>query len=106
MWTDSANEAFEALKKQLAEPPILVAPTDKEPMLLYIAANSKVVSVAVVVERKEEERSTRSKACVLCQRSLDPLQTMLSTLAEVGFWDFHGKPEVEAPLPGASDHGG
>lgn len=54
VWTDAANEAFEALKKQLAEPPVLAAPADKEPMLLYIVANSKAVSVAVVVERKEE----------------------------------------------------
>ena len=48
-----ADEAFEALKKQLAEPPVLAAPTDKEPILLYITANSKVVSVEVGVERKD-----------------------------------------------------
>jgi hypothetical protein len=52
-WSTATNEAFEALKRQLAEPPILAAPTTKEPMLLYIAANNKAVSVAVVVERKE-----------------------------------------------------
>ncbi|KAI5007614.1 hypothetical protein ZWY2020_054780 [Hordeum vulgare] len=54
VWTDEANDAFEALKQQLANPSVLAAPTDKEPMLLYIAANSKAVSMAVVVERKEE----------------------------------------------------
>src|SRR3990170_7952595 len=53
VWSDAANEAFEALKKQLAEPPILAAPIEKQPLLLYVAANSKVVSVAVVVEHKE-----------------------------------------------------
>ncbi|XP_073353772.1 uncharacterized protein [Aegilops tauschii subsp. strangulata] len=53
VWSDAANEAFEALKKQLAEPPILAAPIDKEPLLLYVADNSKVLSVEVVVERKE-----------------------------------------------------
>ena len=31
--------AFEDLKKQLAEPPVLAAPIDKEPLLLYVAAN-------------------------------------------------------------------
>lgn len=40
--------------QQLVNPPVLAAPTEKEPMLLYIAANSKAVSVAVAVERKEE----------------------------------------------------
>jgi hypothetical protein len=37
----------------LAESPVLAAPVDKEPLLLYVAANSRAVSVAVVVERKE-----------------------------------------------------
>jgi hypothetical protein len=53
VWSDAANEAFEALKKQLAESPVLAAPVDKEPLLLSVAANSRAVSVAIVVERKE-----------------------------------------------------
>ena len=35
-----SNAAFEDLKKQLSEPPVLAAPIDKEPLLLYVAANS------------------------------------------------------------------
>ena len=42
------------MKRQLAEPPVLAAPVDKEPLLLYVAANTRAISVAVVVERKEE----------------------------------------------------
>jgi len=53
VWSDAANAAFEDMKKQLAEPPILAAPIDKEPLLLYVAANAWAVSVAIVVERKE-----------------------------------------------------
>ena len=53
IWSDAANDAFEALKKQLAEPPVLAAPIDKDPLLLYVATNARAVSVAVVVERKE-----------------------------------------------------
>ena len=45
VWSDAANEAFEALKIQLAESPILAAPIEKEPLLLYVAANNKAVSV-------------------------------------------------------------
>ena len=41
------------MKKQLAEPPVLATPVDKEPLLLYVAANARAVSVAIVVERKE-----------------------------------------------------
>ena len=40
--SDVANEAFEALKKQLAEPPVLAAPIEKEPLLLYVAANNQL----------------------------------------------------------------
>ena len=53
VWGDAANEAFEELKKQLAELPVFTAPIEKESLLLYVAANSRAVSVAVVVERKE-----------------------------------------------------
>ena len=53
VWSDAANAAFEDLKTQLAESPVLAALIDKEPLLLYVAANTRVVSVAIVVERKE-----------------------------------------------------
>ena len=52
VWSDAANSAFEDLKTQLVEPPVLAAPIEKEPLLLYVAAISRVVSVAIVVERK------------------------------------------------------
>ena len=53
VWSDAANAAFEELKRQLIEPPVLAAPVDHEPLLLYVAANARAVSVAIVVERKE-----------------------------------------------------
>ena len=53
VWSDAANIAFEDLKRQLSEPPVLAAPIDREPLLLYVDANSRAVSVAIVVERKE-----------------------------------------------------
>ena len=56
VWSDAANAAFEDLKAQLAEPPVLAAPIEKEPLLLYVAVNSRAVSVAMVVERKEAGR--------------------------------------------------
>ena len=45
----------------LSTPPVLAAPTPKEPMLLYIAATSRVVSIVIVVERKEEGRHYLSR---------------------------------------------
>ena len=40
-WNDQADQAFHELKKMLTTPPVLAAPTEKEPMLLYIAATSE-----------------------------------------------------------------
>ena len=44
VWSDAADQAFEALKKQLAELPILAAPIDKEPLLLYVATNARALA--------------------------------------------------------------
>jgi hypothetical protein len=40
----------------LSTPQVLVAPKEKEPLLLYIAATHQVVSTVLVVERSEEEK--------------------------------------------------
>ena len=50
-WTSEAQQAFEELKEFLTNPPVLVPPMPEEPLLLYIAATSHVVSTAIVVER-------------------------------------------------------
>ena len=42
------------VKQLLTKALILVPPTKGEPLLLYIAATTQVVSVALVVEREEE----------------------------------------------------
>ena len=42
------------VKQLLTKVSILVPPTDGEPLLLYIAATTQVVSAALVVEREEE----------------------------------------------------
>ena len=44
VWNDAANAAFEDLKRQLAEPLVLAAPVDKEPLLLYVAASFQIKS--------------------------------------------------------------
>jgi hypothetical protein len=41
----------------LSTPPVLVAPKEKEPLLLYIAATHQVVSTVLVVEQSEEGKA-------------------------------------------------
>jgi dsDNA-binding SOS-regulon protein len=53
-WTEEADVAFAQLNKVLSTPPVLVAPNEKESLLLYIAATHQVVSTVLVVERSEE----------------------------------------------------
>jgi hypothetical protein len=49
-----ADDTFNDLKRALSTTPILVAPAPREPMLLYIAATPRVISVVIMVERTEE----------------------------------------------------
>jgi hypothetical protein len=53
-WTLKAQRAFNDIKAFLTKPPVLVDPHKEEPLLLYVMATTQVVSVAIVVERKEE----------------------------------------------------
>jgi hypothetical protein len=53
-WTAEAQEALDKLKASLNYAPILTPPHDDEPLYLYVAATTQVVSAVVVVERAEE----------------------------------------------------
>jgi hypothetical protein len=53
-WTVEAQKALDNLKETLARVPILTPPQDGEPLYLYVAATTQVVSAVVVVERAEE----------------------------------------------------
>jgi hypothetical protein len=54
LWTLEAEEALTKLKAILSNPSILIPLATGEPLLLYVAAMTQVVSAAVVVERAEE----------------------------------------------------
>jgi hypothetical protein len=55
-WTSEVQEALESLKKSLEKPPVLTMPAPVEPMLLYIATTTQVVSAALVVVRDESHK--------------------------------------------------
>jgi dsDNA-binding SOS-regulon protein len=63
---------LDKLKELLSKAPILVPPIDREPLLLYIAATTQVVSVALVVEWEEEGHALK------VQRSMYFISEVLS----------------------------
>src|SRR5664279_1464798 len=56
-WTPEAQASFADLKRVLSTKPVLVAPHEKEPLYLYLAATNLVVSTVLVVQRVEEGKA-------------------------------------------------
>ena len=54
VWTKEAEAALAQLKYTLTHAPILAAPKEREPLLLYVSATKFVISAVIVVERLEE----------------------------------------------------
>jgi hypothetical protein len=61
IWTDEAEDAFQELKQYLTLPPVMVAPEPGEPLLLYITATAKAVSMVLVTERPEPTQPQETK---------------------------------------------
>jgi hypothetical protein len=49
-----AQESLDKLKATLAHAPILTPPQEGEPLYLYVAAMTQVVSAVIVVEKMDE----------------------------------------------------
>jgi hypothetical protein len=62
-WTLEADKAFVELKRYLTSPPIKVAPTFREPLLLYIAAIPRTASAVLITERDDK---------VIAKEGVDP----------------------------------
>jgi ribonuclease HI len=65
-WTAEAQEALDKLKASLAHAPILTPLQDSEPLYLYVAATTQVVSAVIVVERMEEGHTLPVQQPVYC----------------------------------------
>jgi hypothetical protein len=85
-WTAEAQDALDKLKASLTRAPILTPSRDGEPLYLYVAATTQVVSTVIVVERMEEgtpcrfnDRSTTSAKSCLTPRHATPKCKSCST---------------------------
>jgi ribonuclease HI len=70
VWSRRADDGFNDLKRALSTAPILAAPAPWEPMLLYIAATPRVISIVIVVEHTKEGKEL-------------PIQRLVYYLSEV-----------------------
>jgi hypothetical protein len=106
-WTSEAEEALENLKKLLSNAPVLVPHAKEKPLLLYVAATTQVVSVMIVVERKEEGHVfAGSEACVLHQRGTNRDEDTLPASPEVVVRGSLGSAEVASLFRVSSCDGG
>jgi hypothetical protein len=67
IWTDEADAALKDLKRVLSTALVLAALEDQEPMLLYMAATNRVVSI--VIRGRMQGRSAgvrRTETSLLC----------------------------------------
>ncbi|GJT04183.1 reverse transcriptase domain-containing protein [Tanacetum coccineum] len=51
-WTDEAESAFKQMKQHIAELPMLMAPEEKEELIVYLAAAKEIVSAVLMTERE------------------------------------------------------
>ncbi|GKB21819.1 reverse transcriptase domain-containing protein [Tanacetum coccineum] len=54
-WTVEAEEAFKQMKRLIAKLPMLVAPMEKEELIVYLAATKETVSVVLMTDREAKQ---------------------------------------------------
>ncbi|GJX75664.1 reverse transcriptase domain-containing protein [Tanacetum coccineum] len=54
-WTTEAKATFRQMKKQIAELPMLTVPTEKEELIVYLAAAREVASAVLMTERESKQ---------------------------------------------------
>ena len=69
VWTEEADAALAQLKYTLTHAPILAAPKEREPLLLYLSATNFVISAVIVVECLEEGKKWSDQRPVYLQVS-------------------------------------
>jgi dsDNA-binding SOS-regulon protein len=106
-WTEEADTGFGQFKKMLSTPPVLVAPNEKEPLLLYIAATRQVVSTVLVVERSEGGKAHGVQRIVyFLSEVLSPTKQRYPALSKTCIKRIHNSMKATGIFRGVSNHSG
>ena len=54
VWTQEADKALAQFKETLMKAQILASPKAEEPMMLYLTSTNRVISTAIIMERRKE----------------------------------------------------
>ena len=58
VWDEACHDAFESIKKYLANPPILGAPMVGKPLILYVTAQECSLGALLAQENEENKEKT------------------------------------------------
>ncbi|GKE65647.1 reverse transcriptase domain-containing protein [Tanacetum coccineum] len=55
LWTEEAESAFKQMKELIAKLPMLIAPEEKEELIIYLAASKEAVSVVMMTQMEAKQ---------------------------------------------------
>ncbi|GJT85486.1 putative reverse transcriptase domain-containing protein [Tanacetum coccineum] len=96
-WTIEAEEPFQAMKKLIAELPMLTAPKKEEELMVYLSAANEAVSVILLLYSDGASNEHRSGAGLIL---IDPEGAKYSYALRLNFTNANNDAEYEALLAG------
>ncbi|GKF45343.1 reverse transcriptase domain-containing protein, partial [Tanacetum coccineum] len=77
-WTESAEKAFQEMKKFIVELPLLTTPAKEETLYVYVAAATKAVSAVLLAQEKGKQSSIHyvSRTLNEAERNYAPLEKL------------------------------
>ncbi|XP_063948099.1 uncharacterized protein LOC135152193 [Daucus carota subsp. sativus] len=109
-WTSESQEAFEQLKKYMAEPPLLSKPVDGETLYVYLAVSEKALSAVLVPSRKLRPYFQAHKIEVLTDQPLRNIMhspkasgRLIKWAVELGEFEIRYKPRVAIKAQALAD---
>nr|GEW85722.1 hypothetical protein [Tanacetum cinerariifolium] len=99
-WTTEAEEAFQAMKKLIAELPTLTAPKKEEELVVYLSATNEALALALVHAARRLRRASREHGSGAGLILIDLEGAEYSYALQLNFANSNNNAEYEALLAG------